>query len=106
MGVWGGVELEAFEKVMETFEAATGIEVEFEGTRDLPTLLTTRIEAGNPPDIVILTGLGMMNDLANDGVLVELNNVLDMKKFAEEYNPVWRELATYRRWSLWSLYFC
>lgn len=33
MGVWGGVELEAFEKVMETFEAATGIEVEFEGTR-------------------------------------------------------------------------
>ena len=26
-GVWGGVELEAFEKVMETFEAATGIEV-------------------------------------------------------------------------------
>lgn len=103
MGVWGGVELEAFEKVMETFEAATGIEVEFEGTRDLPTLLTTRIEAGNPPDIVVLTGLGMMNDLANDGVLVELSNVLDMKKFAEEYNPVWRELATYEG-GLYGLY--
>ena len=38
------------------------------------TLLTTRIEAGNPPDIVVLTGLGMMNDLANDGVLVELSS--------------------------------
>ncbi|NLM96442.1 MAG: carbohydrate ABC transporter substrate-binding protein [Halanaerobiaceae bacterium] len=103
MGVWGGVELEAFEKVMETFEAATGIEVEFEGTRDLPTLLTTRIEAGNPPDIIVLTGLGLMNDLARDGVLVELSNVLDMDKFAEEYNPIWRELATYKD-GLYGLY--
>ncbi|AZO93179.1 extracellular solute-binding protein [Iocasia frigidifontis] len=95
MGVWGGNELEAFTKVMETFEAASGIEVEFEGTRDLPTLLTTRLEAGNPPDIVHLTGLGMMEELAREGDLVDLIDVLDMPQFNEDYNAVWKELATY-----------
>ena len=39
MGVWGGQELEAFQEVMEAFTAKTGITVQFEGTRDLPTLL-------------------------------------------------------------------
>lgn len=103
MGVWGGVELEAFNKVMETFEAATGIEVEFEGTRDLPTLLTTRIEAGNPPDIVHLTGLGMMNELARDGELVDLRNILNMDQFNKDYNLVWKDLATYKE-GMYGLY--
>ncbi|MFW6035657.1 MAG: ABC transporter substrate-binding protein [Halothermotrichaceae bacterium] len=103
MGVWGGAELEAFNKVMETFEAASDIEIEFEGTRDLPTLLTTRIEAGNPPDIVALTGVGMMNDLAVEGDLVNLENVLDMDQFNQDYNSVWKNLGSYND-SMYGLY--
>ena len=51
LGTWGGAERDAFMKMVEPFEAATGIKVEFTGTRDLPTILTTRVAAGNPPDI-------------------------------------------------------
>ena len=50
LGVWTGGEAEAFNKMMAPFEAKTGIKVEFTGTRDLPTILTTQVEAGNPPD--------------------------------------------------------
>jgi alpha-glucoside transport system substrate-binding protein len=96
MGVWGGQELEAFMKVIETFEKASGIDVQFEGTRDLPTVLTTRVEAGNPPDIVALTGLGMMKDLADDGNLVDLTKVMDMDTLKEDYNQTWLDLATYK----------
>ncbi len=96
MTVWGGQELEAMKKVAEPFEAATGIKVQFESTRDLPTLLTTRIEAGNPPDIVQLTGMGMMKYHAQEGNLVNLKDVFDMEKFNNEYDQKWIDLATLR----------
>lgn len=95
MAVWGGQELDAFLKAIEPFEQATGIEVQYEGTRDLPTLVTTRLEAGNPPDIIALPGIGMMNDLARDGNLVNLKNVLDMDTMKEDYNQFWLDLGTY-----------
>ena len=95
MSVWGGQELEAFKKVAASFEAATGIEVKHESTRDLPTLLTTRLEAGNPPDIVHLTGMGMMKVHAEDENLVDLKNVFDMKEFRKEYDEKWIDLAEY-----------
>ncbi|MFO7815874.1 MAG: ABC transporter substrate-binding protein [Halanaerobiales bacterium] len=95
MGVWGGGELDAFNKMVEPFEQASGIEVQYEGTRDLPTLLTTRLEAGNPPDIVAVSGPGMMKDLADDGDLVNLENVYNMKYIEEDYDEKWLELATY-----------
>ncbi|MBS3810567.1 MAG: carbohydrate ABC transporter substrate-binding protein [Halanaerobiales bacterium] len=95
MGVWGGGELDAFNKMVEPFEAASGIEVQYEGTRDLPTLLTTRLEAGNPPDIVAVSGPGMMKDLAEDGDLVDLKNVFNMNYIKEDFDQKWIDLATY-----------
>lgn len=95
MTVWGGQELEAIKKVAEPFEAATGIDVQFESTRDLPTLLTTRIEAGNPPDVVQLTGMGLMRDHASEGNLVNLKQIFDMKEFKKEYDQKWIDLAAF-----------
>ncbi|ACL70204.1 ABC transporter substrate-binding protein [Halothermothrix orenii] len=95
MGVWGGHERDAFEKVIETFETATGIDVQFEGTRDLPTLLTTRLEAGNPPDIVALPNPGNMKELAAEGHLVDLRKVLDMDTLREDYGQTWIDLGSY-----------
>ena len=96
MGVWGGQELEAFEEVMDAFTAKTGIKVQFEGTRDLPTLLQTRIAAGNPPDVAALPGPGAMKEYVEQGALVDLNGVFDAKILNEDINDAWIELGTYK----------
>ncbi len=103
MGVWGGAELEAFNKVMAAFEAKTGLDVEFEGTRDLPTVVTTRIEAGNPPDVVALQGLGMIKDYASRGSLVDLRDVLDVDEIRENFGQTWIDLGSYEE-GLYGLY--
>lgn len=95
LAVWGGAEEAAFLKMLEPFEAATGIEVLYEGTRDLPTVLRTRIAAGNPPDIVALSGPGMLKDYASSGDLVDLRDVLDMQQFHEDYSDAWTDLASH-----------
>lgn len=97
MGVWGGQELDAFRAVMDAFAIKTGITVQFEGTRDLPTLLKTRLAAGNPPDIAAIPGPGAMKEYVDDfGALVDLNNVLEPATLNEDINDAWIELGTYK----------
>src|SRR5690554_4934745 len=95
LGTWGGHELAAFEKVLEPFEAATGIDVQFTGTRDLPAVLTTRVAAGNPPDMAALPNPGQMLELAAGGHLVALSQILDMDQLREDFAPVWLEMGSY-----------
>ena len=49
LAVWGGQELDAFRQMIKPFEDQTGITVQYEGTRDIDAVLTTRVQAGNPP---------------------------------------------------------
>ncbi len=74
MVVWGGTELEAFEATLAPFEQETGIDVQVESVgRDLPTVLVTRVEAGNPPDVAALPNPGQMAEFVAEGALASLD---------------------------------
>jgi len=94
LGVWGGGELESFLAMVKPFEDATGVKVEFEGTRDLNAVLTTRLEGGNPPDAAVLPGPGQMAEFARAGRLVALDDVVDMTALKAQYASSWIELGT------------
>jgi len=96
LGVWGGGERDAFMKTLEPFEAATGIKVEFTGTRDLPAVLTTRVAAGNPPDISVLPNPGQMQEFARVKALVDLSKVMDIGKLRNEYAKTWIDLGSFK----------
>lgn len=95
LGVWGGHELEVFQEVTKAFTEKTGIKVQFEGTRDLPTVLQTRLAAGNPPDIAAISGPGALKQYADQDALVDLSEVFDMNTITESLNPTWIELGSY-----------
>lgn len=86
MGVLGGAELDAFLSVMAPFEEATGITVEYESTRDLGAVLQTRIDAGNPPDLVSTPGIGQMAAFATGGSAIDLATFLDMEQLQADYD--------------------
>ncbi len=94
LAVWGGSELEVFNKMIKPFEERTGIKVQYEGTRDVEAVLTTRVKAGNPPDIAGLPGPGQMAEFAKEGKLVDLSKVLDMKQMKKDYAQSWIDLGT------------
>ncbi len=57
--LWGGTEQEAFEAVLAAFREETGIEAEYEANRtDYATVLRTRIQGGEPPDVAIIRASG------------------------------------------------
>jgi alpha-glucoside transport system substrate-binding protein len=95
LAVWGGEELDSFRAMVAPFEQQTGITVAYEGTRDLNAVLTTRVQGGNPPDLAGLPGPGQLQEFAQAGHLVPLDDVLDMQSLQQQYDEGFLQLATY-----------
>ncbi len=87
--LWGGAEEEAFTAVLTAFTEATGIEATYEANRtDYATVLRTRIQGGNPPDVAIIPGIGTLRSLARDGSLISLSDLgIDQASIEGNYAP-------------------
>jgi len=76
------------------FEASTGIDVQYTGTRDLTTVLSTGVQAGILPDVAGLPTLGSLIDWTKQGALKPLDDVLDIAAYKAETAPALVELGT------------
>lgn len=94
LGTWGGSEQDSFMAMVKPFEDATGVQVSYEGTRDLNAVLTTRVQGGNPPDLAGLPGPGQMAEFARQGKLIDLSTVLDTAAYNQQYAKSWVDLGT------------
>jgi len=67
--LWSGDELTAFQDVVAAFEKQNpNITVTVNSVgRDLPTVIVTRCQAGNPPDVAALPNPGQMRELVEKG---------------------------------------
>ncbi|MEO0853256.1 MAG: ABC transporter substrate-binding protein, partial [Cyanobacteria bacterium J06648_11] len=82
------------EQVMQPFTDATGIEVIYEGTADFATLLPVRAAAGNPPDLALFPQPGLMADLARQGELVPLTDLVERSQLEAAFAQTWLDLGT------------
>jgi alpha-glucoside transport system substrate-binding protein len=92
--VWSDDEQASFERVLDVFEQRTGAEVSYvAGGDELPTVLSTRLAGGAPPDVAIVSQPALVRSMAADGALVPLD-APTRALVAEQFAPVWQELAT------------
>src|SRR5262245_31441348 len=94
LGVLSGDNLEAFLSAFAPFEKATGISIEYEGTFDLLAVLQTRLDGGNPPDIVSNPSAGQMQTLASAGDLLALDDIVDVDAVDADFPASLVELST------------
>jgi alpha-glucoside transport system substrate-binding protein len=95
LAVWAASEQDSFLATLKPFEDSTGIKVLYESTRDVDSVLATRIAAGNPPEISSLPSPATLNKYAAQGKLVQLDNgILDMNTMNSQYSPGWIKLGT------------
>jgi alpha-glucoside transport system substrate-binding protein len=76
------------------FRERTGIEIRYEGTRDLNAVLQTRVQGNNPPDVAGLPGPGQMAQFARQNRLIDLSGILNMGQMRNEYIQSWLDLGT------------
>jgi alpha-glucoside transport system substrate-binding protein len=93
LATWGGSEQASFLAMVKPFEDSTGIKIQYEGTRDLNAVLTTRVQAGNPPDLAGLPGPGQMITFAKAGKLIALDSIVDQAAMTSQYGESWQKLV-------------
>lgn len=103
-GVWSGSEQKNFQKVLDAFTEKTGAKTEFVSTGDnVSTVVGSKIEGGNAPDVVMVPQVGVLKQFAEAGWLKPLDKKVQgtvEKNFAE----VWQNYGSVDG-TLYGLYF-
>lgn len=87
LGAFGGAEAEAFNASLAAFEEETGINVDYTPASDFTTEITARTRGGNAPDIAVFPQPGLLLDIAGQGDMSPLQDVLDLDTIKSELVP-------------------
>ncbi|HKV88333.1 MAG TPA: ABC transporter substrate-binding protein [Candidatus Dormibacteraeota bacterium] len=93
LGVWSGQELQNWLAVLKPFEDQTGIKVSYEASRDQDAILTSRVAAGNPPDVAGAPSPALLTSFAKQGKVVALNSAVDMTALQANTADSWIKLG-------------
>lgn len=83
-----------FSESMKAFEDATGITVNYVGSKEFEGSIAVRIDAGDAPDIVDFPQPGLFSDFVRSGDIVPVTDFISDEWLSQQYNPGWREFNT------------
>jgi alpha-glucoside transport system substrate-binding protein len=91
---WTGDEQKSFEAVLAPFKKANpGLTIKYTGAGDnVPQIVSTAVQGGNPPDIATMPQPGLMRDFASRGALKPIT--FARGTIARNYAPVWLQLGS------------
>ena len=93
-GAFSAEEEQLFNESLTEFEEESGIDIQYTASGDFDTLIRTRVAGNNAPDIALFPQPGLLVDLANEGNLVPLSDVVDVATVEETVIPGFLEAAT------------
>ncbi|HEY4390276.1 MAG TPA: ABC transporter substrate-binding protein [Paenibacillus sp.] len=94
MGPFVDADQVKFENAVKDFEQKTGIDIQYEGTKEFEATINIRVDGGNAPDIADFPQPGLLAAIAKTGKVIDLNQVLDTNKLKSNYNQSWIDMAT------------
>jgi alpha-glucoside transport system substrate-binding protein len=89
LSVWAGEEENTFKAVLAPVLEACDLTLNHEGTRDLNTVLDSRVQGGQPPDLAAMPNPGALSVYADQLVSLEELNVN-----ADNYLQGWKDLGS------------
>ena len=80
-------EEKALNEAIAPFEEESGIDIEYVSSADFTTLITSRVEGGDAPDIALFPQPGAVLDFAEQGEVAALDDVMDLGAIEETLIP-------------------
>lgn len=82
-----------FDNSIQAFEEETGIDIQYEGTKEFEATISVRVDAGDAPDVVDFPQPGLLANFVRDGKVIDLSSFLDAEKLKANYNQSWLDMA-------------
>lgn len=83
-----------FENSIKSFEEKTGIDIQYEGSKEFEATISIRVDGGNAPDIADFPQPGLLANFVKKGKVVDVTKFLDANKLKSNYNKSWLDMAT------------
>ncbi|MBI9043954.1 MAG: carbohydrate ABC transporter substrate-binding protein [Anaerolineaceae bacterium] len=83
-----------FDNSIVAFEEATGIDIQYEGSKEFEASITIRVDGGDAPDIVDFPQPGLLANMVKKGQVVDLNDVIDQDWMKQNYIQSWLDMGT------------
>ena len=83
-----------FNATIKDFEDRTGIDIQYEGTKEFEATIGARVDAGDAPDIVDFPQPGLLAGFVRAGKVVDLSQYIDPADVATRINQSWIDMAT------------
>lgn len=93
-GAFVDTDAERFAASMVPFEEQTGIDVVYEGSGDFESLISVRVEGGDPPDLAAFPQPGLAADLTRRGFVLDIRDWFDPGYLNRQYSSAWIDLST------------
>ncbi|MFC0213678.1 ABC transporter substrate-binding protein [Paenibacillus chartarius] len=83
-----------FENSIKEFETKTGIDIQYEGSKEFEATISIRVDGGNAPDIADFPQPGLLASFVKKGKVLDVNKLMDPAKLKANYNASWLDMAT------------
>jgi len=83
-----------FEEAIKDFEEKTGIDIQYEGSKEFEATVSIRVDGGNAPDIADFPQPGLLNTFVKSGKVIDVSTFMDMDRLKGNYNKSWLDMAT------------
>ena len=83
-----------FDESIKAFETATGIDIQYAGSKEFEASIAISVEGGNAPDIVDFPQPGLLENFVKQGKVIDVSTFLDATKLKANYNQSWLDMAT------------
>ena len=93
-GPFGSDDEIKFNNSIKDFEAATGIDIQYEGSKEFETTINVRVEGGSAPDIADFPQPGLMASIAKGGKVQDASKMVNMDWLKQNYNQGYLDTAT------------
>ena len=83
-----------FNNSIADFETKTGIDIQYEGSKEFEASISIRVEGGDAPDIADFPQPGLLASFVKDGKVVDISKYMNMDQLKANYNQGWLDMAT------------
>jgi alpha-glucoside transport system substrate-binding protein len=83
-----------FLEAIKDFEDKTGIDIQYEGSKEFEATISIRVDGGSAPDIADFPQPGLLQTFVKSGKVIDVASFMDMERLKGNYNQSWLDMAT------------
>lgn len=83
-----------FDESVKAFEEATGIDIQYSGSKEFEASIRAAVEGGTVTDIVDFPQPGLLASFVAEGKVIDVNTVINPDWLAENYIASWLQMGT------------